>query len=97
MKDIIISLFDRTGNWSRPWYEAGYAVYQIDIQNGIQTDIMTWQYRHIPKDKVYCPCCRPLYRFRVQWRRVVSPQRQRRSHKEELRPCQENYGDYQLL
>lgn len=54
MKDIIISLFDRTGNWSRPWYEAGYTVYQIDIQNEIQTDIMTWQYRHIPKDKVYC-------------------------------------------
>ena len=54
MKDIIISLFDRTGNWSRPWFEAGYTVYQIDIQNEIQTDIMTWQYRHIPKDKVYC-------------------------------------------
>ena len=45
MKDIVISLFDRTGNWSRPWFEAGYTVYQIDIQNGIQTDIMTWQYR----------------------------------------------------
>lgn len=54
MKDIVISLFDRTGNWSRPWFEAGYTVYQIDIQNGIQTDIMTWQYRHIPKNKVYC-------------------------------------------
>ena len=33
MKDIVISLFDRTGNWSRPYLEAGYTVYQIDIQN----------------------------------------------------------------
>lgn len=24
MKDIVISLFDRTGNWSRPYLEAGY-------------------------------------------------------------------------
>lgn len=40
MKDIVISLFDRTGNWSRPYLEAGYTVYQIDIQNEIQTDVM---------------------------------------------------------
>lgn len=54
MKDIVISLFDRTGNWSRPYLEAGYTVYQIDIQNEIQTDVMTWNYRKIPKERVWC-------------------------------------------
>lgn len=32
---VILSLFDRTGNWSRPYVEAGYQVVQIDIDHPI--------------------------------------------------------------
>lgn len=59
MKKIILSLFDLTGNWSRPWKENGYEVIQIDLQLG--TDILTWDYKQIEKNRVYgilaaCPC-----------------------------------------
>lgn len=30
---IVLSLFDHTGNWSRPWEEAGYQVLRFDIQD----------------------------------------------------------------
>ena len=29
---VVISLFDLSGEWSKPWVEAGYEVYQFDIQ-----------------------------------------------------------------
>ena len=29
---IVLSLFDLTGEWSKPWEEAGYQVYRFDIQ-----------------------------------------------------------------
>lgn len=32
--DVIFSLFDRTGAWSKPWRDAGYDVRQYDIDNG---------------------------------------------------------------
>jgi len=43
----VISLFDYSGVWLRPWYEAGYSVLQVDIQHGIDvlemaTDPITW-------------------------------------------------------
>lgn len=31
---VVISLFDKTGAWSQPWRDAGYQVYQFDIQSG---------------------------------------------------------------
>lgn len=51
--NLLISLFDRTGNQSRPYREAGWGVIQIDIQNG--TDILKWNYRDLdltPFEKV---------------------------------------------
>ena len=30
---VVLSLFDHTGNWSRPWEEAGYHVVRFDIQD----------------------------------------------------------------
>jgi hypothetical protein len=39
----ILSLFDFTGEWSKPYREAGYEVIQIDIKNGI--DILKWNYK----------------------------------------------------
>jgi len=38
----LISLFDYTGNASRPYKEAGWNVIRIDIQHGV--DIMKWDY-----------------------------------------------------
>lgn len=51
MKNIILSLFDLTGNWSRPYEVNGYKVIKIDLQSGI--DILEWNYKDIPKDSVY--------------------------------------------
>ena len=48
MDKVLISLYDRTGNASRPYKEAGWKVYQIDIQNGI--DILTWDFLQPLKD-----------------------------------------------
>ena len=48
---VIISLFDYTGNWSKPWKENGYEVIQIDIQRG--QDILVWNYKKIDKESVY--------------------------------------------
>jgi hypothetical protein len=44
----LISLFDRTGNASRPYYENGWHIIKIDIQNGI--DILAWDYTVVPKE-----------------------------------------------
>lgn len=30
----ILSLFDRTGNWSKPYADAGYKVFTLDVQEG---------------------------------------------------------------
>jgi hypothetical protein len=30
---VVLSLFDLTGKWSKPWEEAGYQVYRFDIQD----------------------------------------------------------------
>lgn len=48
-RNIIISLFDYTGNWSRPYRENGYEVIQVDIQHG--TDILTWNYKEIERER----------------------------------------------
>jgi len=42
----ILSLFDYTGNWSKPYRDAGYNVIQVDIKLGI--DILTFDYQSIP-------------------------------------------------
>ncbi|HHW1883078.1 TPA: DNA cytosine methyltransferase [Pseudomonas aeruginosa] len=34
---IVLSLFDHTGQWSRPWEEAGYQVVRFDIQDNPET------------------------------------------------------------
>lgn len=40
MEKILISLFDYTGNWSKPYRENGWEVIQVDIKHGV--DIMDW-------------------------------------------------------
>lgn len=34
---VVLSFFDKTGAWSRPWEEAGYQVYRFDIQDNPET------------------------------------------------------------
>lgn len=40
MKDIVLSLYDLTGNMARPWAEAGYTAVLVDMQHkpGIEHD-----------------------------------------------------------
>ena len=45
MEKILISLFDYTGNWSKPYRENGWEVCQVDIKHGV--DIMTWEPRNL--------------------------------------------------
>ncbi len=45
MKNLLISLFDHSGNISRPYRENGWEVWQVDIKNGI--DILTWDYKKL--------------------------------------------------
>jgi len=43
--NLLISLYDYTGNWSRPYDENGWNVIQVDIKHGI--DILEWRYQDI--------------------------------------------------
>jgi hypothetical protein len=38
----ILSLCDYTGNWSRPYEQAGYQVVRVDIQNGVDARLSEW-------------------------------------------------------
>jgi len=38
---LILSLCDHSGNWSRPYEEAGYEVVRVDIQHGEDVRLMT--------------------------------------------------------
>lgn len=41
--NVIISLFDYTGNASRPYRENGWEIMQVDIQHGI--DVLNWDFK----------------------------------------------------
>lgn len=43
MKKLLLSLFDHSGNASRPYKENGWEVKQIDIKLG--DDILLWDYK----------------------------------------------------
>ncbi len=71
-KNIILSLFDRTGTWSRPWSENGFEVIQVDIENGI--DILNWDFTIIPRSNVYGilaapPCTHFTHASSIFWAR----------------------------
>lgn len=44
MNKTIISLFDYSGNWSKPYKDNGYNVVQVDIKHGI--DIYDWYWQN---------------------------------------------------
>lgn len=57
MKSTVISLFDYSGNWCRPYRDAGYNVVQIDIKLG--QDILTHdfsQYTNVSHIFAAPPC-----------------------------------------
>lgn len=49
---VIISLFDLSGEWVRPWAEAGYDVYCFDIQNG--HDITEFDVAYFTENYNFC-------------------------------------------
>lgn len=59
----ILSLFDFTGEWSKPWREAGYNVIQMDIQNGhdvhdfsVEYFNENWDFSDVYGILAACPC-----------------------------------------
>lgn len=50
MAKNILSLFDYSGNWSNPYKEAGYQVFQVDIK--LDIDILTLEPRDLP-NRIY--------------------------------------------
>lgn len=57
MKKLLVSLYDHSGNASRPYEENGWTVIKVDIKNGI--DILTWHYERLQADKVGIICMQP--------------------------------------
>jgi N12 class adenine-specific DNA methylase len=66
---VVLSLFDLSGEWSRPWEEAGYQVYRFDIQddpevgdvNNFSTDFFGDWFGDFEGQDIYailaaCPC-----------------------------------------
>ncbi len=45
-RPVILSLCDFTGNWSRPYEDAGYDVQRVDIQRGVCKDVrlLPWNF-----------------------------------------------------
>lgn len=39
---VILSLCDFTGNWSRPYEEAGYTVVRVDLESGQDVRLLPW-------------------------------------------------------
>ncbi|MHA1661889.1 MAG: DNA cytosine methyltransferase [Candidatus Thorarchaeota archaeon] len=46
----VLSLFDYTGNWAKPYKEQGHTIIQVDIKLG--TDIFSFNYKGIDKPQV---------------------------------------------
>lgn len=44
----LLSIFDLTGNWSKPYKENGWEVLRIDMQSGF--DLFHWNYRVLSQD-----------------------------------------------
>lgn len=65
--NLLISLYDRTGNQSRPYKEAGWEVIKIDIQCG--QDILQWPFRNNPAlrgyDKIIVIAAQPCNDYAV--------------------------------
>ena len=66
---IVLSLFDLTGSWSKPWEEAGYQVFRFDIQadpdmgdvNKFSTEFFNDNFGSFEGQDIYavlaaCPC-----------------------------------------
>ncbi len=66
MKPLILSLCDFTGNWSRPYVEAGYDVRCIDLQNG--QDVRTIPFIVEPVHGILAaPPCDHFARVGARW------------------------------
>jgi hypothetical protein len=50
IKPAILSLFDFSGRWSKPYKDAGYEVIQVDVKHGI--DVLSLEYDDLPNDNV---------------------------------------------
>ena len=69
MKRLILSLCDRTGEWSRPYKEAGYEVIRVELSEG--HDVRTYQ---LSRNKVWgvlaAPPCTVFAISGARWTRT---------------------------
>ncbi|SFH98174.1 hypothetical protein [Planctomicrobium piriforme] len=64
MNGIIVSLFDYTGNMVRPWADAGFQCYCVDIQHSIRRDRSDGNIHFVWGDaRSWLPPDRPLILF----------------------------------
>jgi hypothetical protein len=72
---LILSLCDRTGNWSRPYEEAGYDVLRIDLEHG--QDVRLFE---LPKKPVHgilaAPPCTVFANSGARWPRTDDDMRE---------------------
>lgn len=69
MSKVILSLFDRSGNWSRPYAEAGYDVRRFDLKDGDDVRVLA-----IPRYRVHgilaAPPCTMFALSGARWSRT---------------------------
>ncbi len=69
LSEMVLSLCDFTGNWSRPYREAGYDVHQIDLQRG--QDIRLFEALSCPvRGILAAPPCTTFAGSGARWWRV---------------------------
>lgn len=69
MMGTILSLYDYSGEWSRPWADSGYMVIQVDKQLDGQ-DVRLLQFKDIPKNitgLLAAPPCTHLAGSGARW------------------------------
>ena len=79
----IISLCDFSGNWSKPYRDAGYNVVQVDLKHG--NDVRMFQHYSTAQHSTAQLCAwhtgRPsLYSLRRQRGAILAGKRQGRAH-----------------
>src|ERR1700723_1736344 len=64
---LIVSLFDYSGIWSKPYKDAGYDVFQVDIQHGIDIHIPFMLRLEGERGVLAAPPCTDFSRPGARW------------------------------
>lgn len=67
---IILSLFDHSGNWSKPYRDAGYEVRQYDLKNGDDVRFLTVPWEETVHGILGAPPCTVFANSGARWPRT---------------------------